>query len=381
MAIIIDRRYKRDHNTENKRKFLKKQKSFIKEQLDDIVAKSPIKDFLKNKPMVRSKKKGMKEPFFNYDIKKGKHTVVSTGNKDFNKGERLPIIRSPASGRGASKDGEGEDIFYFTLTHEEFLDFFFEGCGLPNYTKKSIQELEKAYRRSGYSKEGTPSRLNLKKTFENSLARRIASKKAKAKVVWLDDIDLRYNYFAKKYIPSRKAVMFCIMDVSGSMAEIHKLIAKKFFILLHLFLTKNYSSVELVFITHHSVAQEVTEHDFFYSRVTGGTVVSNALALTHEIIKERYNPAECNIYVTQVSDDDNWQEDNELCVSIIKNQLLPLLQYFIYLNVRQSRDYRLNGDEGLWNSYMSIKEKNFTMHKIPSDDLIWHTFLEIFGKK
>lgn len=382
---IIDRRHKRDNTIENKKKFLNRQKKYIKEQLDKMIKDMDIKDIKKLNPKLKTKKSILKEPSLSYASSKGKRTIVSTGNDRYNKGQRIPVDRGGQGGGAGNSPETSQDAFEFTLTNKEFLDLFFDNCGLPNYTKKCIQELEKVFRRCGYSKEGTPPRINLKKTFENALARRIASKNTNARVPWIDDVDIRYNYFAKRYIPSRKAVMFCIMDVSGSMEKIHKLIAKKFYIILYLFLTKAYTNVEIVFIKHHTSASEVTEHQFFYDRETGGTLVSSALELTNEIIKERYNPSDWNIYAVQASDNENWDTDNDLCVSLLRNELLPKLQYFIYLNLRQPKqemwDHEYGIIESLWTYYQGIKAANFAMYKLPTEDLIWHTFLDIFRKK
>jgi Uncharacterized conserved protein len=105
---------------------------------------------------------------------------------------------------------------------------------------------------------------------------------------FLDTFDLKYNLLVKQPNPSSKAVMFCLMDVSGSMTQATKDIAKRFFILLYLFLKRNYDRIEVVFIRHHTSAREVDEEEFFYSRETGGTIVSSALKMMQEIMAERY---------------------------------------------------------------------------------------------
>src|SRR5690606_17167022 len=107
-----------------------------------------------------------------------------------------------------------------------------------------------------------------------------------SRVPWLDDFDLKYNLHVKDPAPSSKAVMFCLMDVSGSMNQATKDMAKRFFILLYLFLKRNYEHTEVVFIRHHTSAKEVDEEEFFYSRETGGTIVSSALKLMKQILDE-----------------------------------------------------------------------------------------------
>ncbi len=116
--------------------------------------------------------------------------------------------------------------------------------------------------------------------------------------------------------------MFCLMDVSGSMDEEKKNIAKRFFTLLYLFLTRTYEHIDVVFIRHHTVAEEVDEENFFHSRETGGTVVSSALKLMRKVIEQRYANGLWNIYGAQASDGDNWLEDSVLCYDLLSEQIL-----------------------------------------------------------
>ena len=171
--------------------------------------------------------------------------------------------------------------------------------------------------------------------------------------------------------------MFCIMDVSGSMDEAKKDIAKRFFILLYLFLTKNYDKIELVFIRHHTSAKEVTEEDFFYSRETGGTVVSSALELLHSIIETRFPPSAWNIYVAQASDGDNWNADSPYCQQLLQEKIMPLLQYFAYVEIMPRHH------QSLWEVYQQLQENyvNFAMQNIDQLNDIYPVFRELFKKK
>lgn len=153
------------------------------------------------------------------------------------------------------------------------------------------------------------------------------------RVPFLDTFDLKYNLLVKQPNPSSKAVMFCLMDVSGSMTQATKDIAKRFFILLYLFLKRNYDKIDVVFIRHHTSAREVDEEEFFYSRETGGTIVSSALKLMQEIMAERYPANEWNIYAAQASDGDNWNDDSPICRDILINQIMPFVQYYTYVEI------------------------------------------------
>lgn len=182
----------------------------------------------------------------------------------------------------------------------------------------------------------------------------------------------------KQPVPRSKAVMFCIMDVSGSMDQATKDIAKRFFILLYLFLQRNYEKTEIVFIRHHTSAKEVDEDEFFHSRETGGTVVSSALRLMQEIIQDRYSPEQWNIYGAQASDGDNWGEDSDVCRDILIDELLPNCQYFSYIEITN------NEHQALWNVYETIHDQypdSFALQHIRGVGDIYPVFRELFHKK
>jgi uncharacterized sporulation protein YeaH/YhbH (DUF444 family) len=196
-------------------------------------------------------------------------------------------------------------------------------------------------------------------------------------IPFIDTFDLRYNNRIKQPKPTTQAVMFCLMDVSGSMDEQRKDIAKRFFILLYLFLTRNYERIEVVFIRHHATAKEVDEEEFFHSRETGGTVVSSALKLMHEIIRERYPLTEWNIYAAQASDGDNWNNDSSACRDLLISKLMPCLQYFAYVEIMP------DAHQSLWQEYERVAETcgNFAMRQLEGPADIYPVFRELFRKR
>lgn len=198
-----------------------------------------------------------------------------------------------------------------------------------------------------------------------------------ANVPFIDTFDLRYKNYERRPIPSSQAVMFCLMDVSGSMDQATKDIAKRFYVLLYLFLTRTYENVEVVFIRHHTQAKEVDEHEFFYSQETGGTIVSSALKLMSDIVKDRYPTNEWNIYAAQASDGDNWADDSPRCKELLVKQLLPYCQYYSYIEITK------RAHQTLWNEYEKIGEAfdNFAMKNIQSVDDIFPIFRELFQKQ
>jgi hypothetical protein len=199
-----------------------------------------------------------------------------------------------------------------------------------------------------------------------------------AHIPFLDDFDLKYNNVIEVPRPSTSAVMFCLMDVSGSMTQDIKDMAKRFFILLYMFLKRNYQKIDVVFIRHHTTASEVDEQTFFYSRETGGTLVSSALRLMNEIIHERYPQESWNIYAAQASDGDNWADDSPACRELLIQKILPKLQYYTYVEITP-RDH-----QALWYAFEDVAKRHpdrFAMQQIESLQDIYPVFHRLFEKK
>ena len=419
MGHIIDRRRNwKGKSTGNRRKFIKRVEGQIKKALPNVISDGSIKDMATGKGKIKVPIKGIKEPKFRYDPETGKKEYIVPGNDRFQKGDKVPRPRGGGGGTGdgreGSKDGLGQDEFFVELDRDEFLKYFFEGLELPDLLKQDLEELvEESYKREGYTKYSTPSRLNITTSVKNSLARKIGIKSIfdkkikkleeelenctdkvrikeikkeidanhikKNAIPFLDDVDLRYNNFEQVIEPTTKAVMICILDVSASMGPKEKTIAKKFFTLLYMFLFKKYEKVELVFIRHHSEAKEVGEEEFFNSRETGGTVVSEAIGLADRIIKERYTTNGWNVYITQASDGDVWgQPDAEKCYNIIRKSIMDNIRYYAYLEI--SRYAQLSQ---LYSIYKELEQefKHFATQRVTEENQIWQVFRKLFSKE
>ncbi len=415
---IVDRRKNsKGKSSENRQRLLKRIDGQIKKALPDIVKNTNVKDLTSNNGSVKVPVKGIGEPQFHYDKDSGEKKNVHPGNKEYSEGD---IIKKPDGGQGGgggqkgSKDAQQtEDDFTVSISREEFLDYFFADLELPEMVKKHLNSIvDWKQKRAGYSNYGNPSRLNITKSYKNSMARRMAVgmffdkkikdleeklkdaslkddereailkeidklKKMRLGVNFMEEVDLQYNNFEKYPVPVTSAVMFCIMDVSGSMGEKEKDIAKRFFMLLYMFLTKQYEKIEIVFIRHTTDAKEVTEEEFFNSRESGGTVVVTALELMSKIIKQRYSK-DWNIYAAQASDGDVWNKSDALdCAKILDADLLNAVQYMIYIEICR----RQEGD--LWHSYKQVSDKrrNFEIGKINELGEIWTVFQDFFKKK
>lgn len=339
MATIIDKRYKGDRSTVNKKKFFIRYRRFIKDQLDTLITNGVLKDATKGANKGRAIKIGkasLAEPSFHFSNVRGVHNKIWVNNPGYVVGDRVKLPKGQGQGNGATGGGDGnEEDQTFLLTNEEFQDLLFSHLELPHFTKTAFgSELRKVRCRAGFSKTGSQSNLNLKKTFEHSLARRIALDDIEAKKFpFIDDLDLRYNYFNLQDKPLAQAVLFCILDVSGSMTYEHKLRAKQFYYLMATFLRRTYKAVSIVFIIHTETAKEVSSEEFFGSRESGGTVISSGLELMQRIIKERFPPSEWNIYGVQATDGDNEYADNTLVREFLI-QILPIMQQMICMFVK-----------------------------------------------
>lgn len=422
MSIIIDRRLNgKKKSTVNRQRFLRRYRSLVKEAVQDAVDQRSITD-VDSGSNITIPKKDLNEPFFHHG-QGGHHGHVHPGNKEFNQGDRIqrpPGGGGQGSGDGkASDSGEGADDFAFQINRDEFLEYLFDDLELPNLVRKELKDsTDYKLKRAGFTTAGSPDRLNVVRSLRAAHARRIALSGKDRKVIrtlkrelremevspeevdqlqarrlreeinvlnkklkrlpFIDDFDLRFNNMAKVPQPSSKAVMFCVMDVSGSMTREIKDMAKRFFLLLYLFLERNYEAVEVVFIRHHSEARECDEQDFFYARETGGTVVSTALRLADQIITDRYSPNEWNIYIAQASDGDNWEADSSKCHDIILEKLLPVCQYYSYVEITDRHH------QNLWYEYKSIEQAHpghFAMQQIRGYSDIYPTFRRLFEKK
>lgn len=419
MSQLIDRRQNSGKkNTVNRQRFIRRYKNQIKQSVSEAVGKRSITEIDQGEK-ISIPTKDISEPFFHKG--KGGHIErILPGNDNFVAGDRIKRASSDkgdGSGTDASDQGKGDDNFVFELSREEFLDLYFEDLELPYLIKKELTRIN-TYKsvRAGVTTSGIPNNINILRSMKQATGRRMAlasthkkklrtaeselklllnqespdpslidelnkeiiflQKKIQA-VPFIDTIDLRYNYRIRTPAPSTQAVMFCVMDVSGSMDEAKKNIAKRFFILLYLFLTKNYRKIELVFIRHHTSAKEVNEEEFFYSRETGGTVVSSALELLHEVIVSRFPVETWNIYVAQASDGDNWNADSPYCQELLQEKIMPLLQYFAYIEIMPRHH------QSLWEMYLHVKDHfpNFSMENIDNIADIYPVFHELFKRK
>ncbi|MDD3677079.1 MAG: YeaH/YhbH family protein [Thauera propionica] len=419
MVRIIDRRFdSKNKSAVNRQRFMRRFKQQIRKAVSEAIQGRSIRD-LENGEQVSIPARDLSEPSLHHG-KGGIWEQVFSGNDQFSSGD---LINRPlgggagGSGKGkASNEGEHEDDFVFQLSREEFLELFFEDLELPRLVRTQLAKVtDYKTQRAGFTSDGVPANINIIRSMRGALGRRLAlgspyagrlrelqqqlddalardgedSAEVQAlrdeigvlrakidRIPFIDSFDLRYNNRIKVPRPTTQAVMFCLMDVSGSMDEERKSTAKRFFMLLYLFLTRSYEHIEVVFIRHHTVAKEVDEDEFFHSRESGGTVVSSALVLMRDILRERYANGQWNIYGAQASDGDNWDNDSPVCGQLLGNEILPWCQYFAYIEITAGEP------QNLWREYAKIggEHDNFAMQRIESPADIYPVFRELFKK-
>lgn len=433
---IVDRRPNGNgKSSPNRKKLLDRVKGSVKKTVKEAVQNGNIADIVKGGNKVRVPVKDLREPSIGHGEGGVTERTIPGNNqkgRNFNTGDtiaRPPKGGGQGPGGGAGNSGDGNDDFVFELTRDEFLEFFFEDLELPDLAQKKLAVTEeKKPMRNGFARDGNPAALDLMQTMKSSISRRAALRTPKKKklreleaalavavaemeayyadpilmhaepglgglmaaaietqekeiaelkrkikhVPYVDDIDLRYRNWTQKPIPATQAVMFCLMDVSGSMSSWHKDIAKRFYMLLYLFLYKNYEKVEIVFVRHHHSADEVDEQTFFYDRASGGTIVSEGLKLVNKIIDDRYDKAKWNVYVAQASDGDNWQSDHEQTM-IELNKILSKVQFYFYIDINQY------SQSDMFTLYKEqVTAENFAQERISDVTEIYGVFRKLF---
>jgi hypothetical protein len=420
---IIDRRLNpKGKSLPNRQRLLQRLKAQTKKAVAQSIAGRSVTEIDADRS-VSVPVEGIGEPTFRKGSG-GTRDIVWPGNQKFIKGDRIPRPSGgEGSGRSGSDSGEGEDEFTFSLSREEFLDLFFDDLELPDMVKRRLkQSTTSVPMRAGFSVSGGPQSLDVVRTMRNSIARRIALrrptddvmedleerltaaeaagdaetaavlakeiarlKSRRLAIPWVDPVDVRYRRFESRPVPIAQAVMFCLMDVSGSMNEHMKDLAKRFFMLLYLFLQRRYEAVDVVFIRHTHEAKEVDEETFFTSRETGGTVVSSALEAATGIITERYPVESWNIYLAQASDGDNLSTDGHRVLAEMTTHLLPACQYFAYLEVGDPpsehwEEHPIASE--LWRTYEGLLGPTvpLAMRRVNSASEIFGVFHELFAR-
>jgi len=424
--VIVDRRANpQGKSLPNRERFLERVKDNIRRAVADTVARRRVAD-VDSGEEVKVRVDGTEEPGFAV-LPDGEHDYVLPGPGTLGRGDRIrkPQRGGEAAGRKAGR-GSGQDAFEFTLTRDEFLNYFLDELELPRLVRTSLtQDKLSRPRRAGHSIYGQPSAIDVRRTMRNSLARRIALsrpdpallealrareqaaeeagdaaaladiraeietlRRRSARIPYVDPLDVRYARHVRQPQPATEAAMFCLMDVSGSMTEHMKDLAKRFFMLLYLFLERRYERVHVVFIRHTDRAAEVDEDTFFHSRETGGTLVSSALDVMLEVQQARFAQDRYNLYVAQASDGDNDLGDRQRVLDLMQARILPLVRYFAYVETGAERGAfpheAVRRRTELWDTYDSLSEsagcEHLAMRRLSDGAAVWSVLADLFAK-
>jgi uncharacterized protein len=414
---LIDRRPNGNNKSAaNRQRFLRRYKEQLRKSVKDMIGERSITDMAKGGD-VRIPAKDIAEPRFRHGPG-GDRETVHPGNREFIKGD---TIKRPEGGAGSpggeAGAGDSVDDFVFSLSREEFLDIFFEDLELPRLLRTALgQTMQKKWIHAGFVTEGAQCNLAVLRTLKTALGRRIALsaaireklhaarerllraradnaaaeeldaleaeidllEKRLARVPYLDELDLRFRNRVAVPAPISRAVMFCLMDVSASMDENRKDLAKRFFSLLYLFLSRKYEQVDLVFIRHTDEPEEVDENTFFHDTRSGGTVVLTALELAHRIACQRYGRGDWNLYLAQASDGDAFGADAGKSARFVEQNLLPLLRYFAYVEVCEAGE---SHSSSLWAGYETVVSENFARRRVGHRSEIYPVFRDLFKKE
>ena len=441
--IFIDRRKAgKGKSSSNRQRLIQRVKSFIKTSLPQNIGQGGVtgtgQGAVNNSP-VKVSSSALEEPFFIY-ARDGERTIVLIGNDEYQRGDEIELPDED-EGNGGSGPGEhGEDDFVVSVARDEFFKVFFEDCELPNLSaEKFTDKLENKFQRAGFATTGSPNQRSIIRSYKQMIGRRraltmpldqelrekqkqleqlleeggdslsltdeqaliaqltdeiSALKRRIASLSTFDEIDVVYHKREAQPLKTVDAALFMIMDISGSMGEEKKRIARRWFALLYAFIKKHYgSNTELVFIAHHDEAMEMSENDFFSTRINGGTTVSPAIALTNKIIKERYDPNQTNIYVCHASDGDNWENDNPEVINQMMGDgnLMNKIRFFSYIEVGKpwggmfSSRTHSREDTNLWTTYDNVrckisKPQQMSLAIIETPDECYSMFKKVFRK-
>ncbi len=419
-SVIVDRRSHKGKSTANRQRVLKRLDGALKAQIDKLVSRHKLGEADKATE-VTIERKDVTEPRFTLDAVSGASERVIPGNDQYRVGDKIPSNGGEGEGSGNGENaGEGsaedEDTFRFVLSREEYLSLLFDELELPALLRTELLQIDESrFRRGGVVRYGNPASVCVTRTFKASIGRRLAAemhlrealeaaeaalanarergvpalvqaaemeleevRRRSSEVPFLDPVDLRHRSLVEVQTPCTAAVMFCLMDVSSSMDENRKDLAKRFFTLLYLFLTRKYKKVDLVFIRHTDEAQEVDEDTFFNGTQAGSTRVLSALAKMNEIIEARYPASHYNIFGAQASDGDSFGADSSESSGYLLSQLLPSTRYFVYAEVGGAPG---QGATSLWSAYRSIESDRFNMATVSARSEVYPALAKLFQKE
>jgi sporulation protein YhbH len=360
------------------------------------------------KKKIRIPVKGIKEYRFIYGNNDKNKTVGSGGDHKLKRGQKIGGKRAQkGQGQGGASNQRGEEYYDVEITLEELAEYLFHDLKLPDLEKKRFRFVtQESIKRQGYRFQGIRPRLSKKETIKRKIRRKKRAERVGTYDPDSDDRfpfhkdDLKYHHIKPKSKENSSAVIFFLMDISGSMSQARKYLARSFFFLLYQFLNHKYEKVEVIFISHTTHAERVSEDDFFKIASTGGTLISSALDKELEIVDKEYHPNTWNIYTFYCGDGENWASDNEKAVDEFK-KIKNISQLVGYCEINEQYAgmvedgteaiapdgspwptfsvWKDDGSDNLWSNLGPLCDNKFKRVMIGSADHIWKAFTCLFG--
>lgn len=363
-----------DRSARDRARHRDKIKDSIRDNIGDIIAEESIIGREQDK-IIKVPIRSIKEYRFIY----GENSAgVAQGNGKQKPGDVVENGKpgDPTSGPEAG-DQPGMDVYETEISLSELIAIMFDDLELPELEKKSLRKIISfdARRRKGHRKAGIRPHLDKKATAKNRVKRRLAVSNSRGfdpedeerRFPFHKD-DMRYFHTVPTEKEQSNAVVFCIMDTSGSMGTVKKYLARSFYFLLFQFVRQKYQNVEVVFIAHHTDAKEVTEEEFFHKVESGGTYISSGYRKALDIINDRYHPSLWNIYAFHCSDGDNFYSDNERAVTAA-NELCEVCNLFGYGEIKPAGSAYYSGS--MLEVFGQVAHENFKMIVIEKKEDLW----------
>lgn len=357
-------------------------KEAIKKNLGSIVSNEAI-ILSDGKRTVKVPMRSLDEYKFRFDHRKRKH--VGQGDGKTKVGDVVGRESQQGQGPGGGQPGNsgGAEYYEADVNIDELAALIFEDLQLPFLEEKAKQAVPaQTTRFNEIRRTGIMSNLDKRRMILENIKRN-ARQTNRAHFGGVKKEDLRFKSWEEDKRYESNAVVMALMDVSGSMGEFKKYIARSFYFWMVRFLRTKYDNVEIVFISHHTEAKEVNEEQFFTQGESGGTVVSSAYQLALEIIRERYPPRDWNIYPFHFSDGDNYYSDNEEAVRLA-NELMTTCNLFGYGEIGEegSSGYRRSSGAllSIFNDRLKNKER-FVGVRIDDKEDVYPALKQFFGDR
>jgi hypothetical protein len=267
------------------------------------------------------------------------HFRFDKGGKKVGQGKGEPgdiIGQGEQEGMGPAGEGRGQHIQEVEFTLDELAALLGEELALPNIEPKSRNNVQGgSIRYSGMRRVGPEGLRYFKRTYQEALKRQIMSGiyDPDDPVVIPIREDTRYRSWKEIPKPDSNAVIFYIMDVSGSMTTGKKELVRRTAFWIDTWLRAQYHNIRVHYIIHDWEAAEASEEIFYTIREAGGTKISSSYRLLLKLIRKNYSPDDWNIYAFQFSDGDNHEPDNEDALRLLVRDILPLVNQFAYAQI------------------------------------------------